>query len=178
MSTSHSPFPIDLRIKFISTTMLQYYIKRNLNPLQSPRVSTIRQLQQRERKRYATRPPLRGRSNARSHSNRSNSYSNNHSHLRSTDTRSRSNQSRLHNSSAQESTTNALVDCNICGGQHKVSTIGYPYLLRQYNVSKYINDTDPSTLRNKVEGMAREILRSASMDSNRISQSRLSQRSE
>ena len=49
-------FPYWIHNKFVGTTILHYYIKRNMNPLETPQIPVIRQFQQRGRSMSCSTP--------------------------------------------------------------------------------------------------------------------------
>lgn len=149
--SSHDPFPPDLKLQFIGHTVMIPYLEVNENPLQglAETPPAIRYFQQRGR----------SRSNSRSRQNMSRS----NSRQRSTSS-NRSQQYR---------------ECKICGGQHRASTEGCPYLHRHVHVEKFLKNSGRSRVQQQLEivdNARRE--RSASRDSQRSRHSQQSQAQE
>ena len=150
-------FPRDLKLQFISQTIMSYYVENNIDPFQ-------------RNERHGTRPTIRtfkqrGRSRTPSYRKRSQSPS---PYAR---RRSFSNQS-------QSSKQSQYEECDICGGMHKPSTKGCPHLYRQVKVNEYLARTNKYDVEKQVNDIERHRSqsRSQSRDSRQSSRSHSNQR--
>ena len=137
-----STFPSDLKIEFLSQTLMAYYVENNINPFLSRARQmnhpTVRAMHTRGR----SRTPMR-RSQSPAYRRRSNSQ--------------RSNDSRV----------SQMQDCDICGGRHHPTTAGCPHLYRQVKVNDYLSQTDAQILDRQIADIDRNRsrYRSTSRDS-------------
>ena len=167
-----SSFPHELKINFISQTIMQYYIDRNLNPLLSPQKSGN---DERTDKSDAGQDRVRRGYYSRSRS--TDRFSNRRTNRRS-DNRSRSPFPRDNSQTRDRSTdTRPLQDCNICNGTHRSDTIGCPHFLKHYHVNQFLKSNSHEYIRNTAERMERQRSRSRSIDSRRSSTTDASARS-
>ena len=141
---THTPFPTELRLDFITQTILQYYIERNIDPFsRDTNRPTARALYGQQR----GRTPYRGTSRGRNQS-----YS-------------RSNSSQRSNRDYQ------LRQCNVCGGQHRTDTIGCPHLVKQHHINKFIATHGDREVQQLVRETEDSRSRSQSKDSQRSQRS-------
>ena len=137
---SHT-FPLELRMEFITNTILQYYVERNIDPLATQ--------EQRPIARALHTGYRRGRSNERRQS-RERDTSRNRSYS--------SNRTRSHSATP-------LRDCEICGGRHRTDTIGCPHLIRHQHITDFINQHGEREVRHLVDDAESHRSRSASRES-------------
>ena len=146
--TGSMMFPLELRLEFITQTILQYYVERNIDPFATshPGTPAARALHtEHPRGRSQQRRYYRDRSNSRQRSNSS--------------TRSRASREDLR-------------ECRICGGRHRTDTIGCPHLIRHQRISNFIHTTGEREVQNLIDDALQQRERSQSRDSTRRSQSR------
>ena len=134
----YNTFPTDLRLEFISQTILQYYVERNINPFQE------------------TRPAARALHSGSQQQQGQTSY------RRRSDSHSRS-----PSTNRSINSNDNMRDCDICGGKHKSTTIGYPFLLRQYHITNFMDNKGEQEIRQMVENTEQQRKRSRSQSSTR-----------
>ena len=143
-------FPLELKMEFLTNTILQYYVERNINPLAtSDHRPAARAPEQRPAARALQPGPRRGRSNERRQS-RERDTSRNRSYS-STRTRSQS--------------STPLRHCDICGGRHRNTTVGCPHLIRHQHIADFIHQHGEREVRHLVDDAESQRSRSQSRDS-------------
>lgn len=118
----YNTFPTELRFKFIRQTILQYYVERNINPFQETRPAA--------RALHGGLQQQRGRSSYRRRS---------------------TSQSRSPSTNRSINSNNNMRDCDICGGKHRNTTIGCPFLLRPYHITNFMHNKGEQEIRQMVE---------------------------
>ena len=145
-------FPHELKLEFLAQTIMQFYIDRNLNPLEASGTNNHMKEPPSIKRGYIPRGRSRDRhENRQFHRSRSGSPRSN-SRRGSFDARS-------------------LKPCKICGGQHKYDTIGCPHFLRHYHMNRFMKSNSGDYIRNTVDSMEKQRSRSNSVDSHRSTNS-------